>query len=91
MEDLGTKQYKVLKNQNVYNYFSRVNEVEVRMKKLSLAATIWEEEGVYVAKSPETGVASCGDTPEEALCSLLVAVELYLENAKDLGMLEDLN
>ena len=61
------------------------------MKKLSLAATIWEEEGVYVAKSPETGVASCGDTPEEALCNLKEAVELYLENAKELGMLEDLN
>ena len=61
------------------------------MKKLSLAATIWEEEGVYVAKSPETGVASCGDTPEEALCNLLEAVELHLENAKELGMLEDLN
>lgn len=61
------------------------------MKKLSLAATIWEEEGVYVAKSPKTGVASCGDTPEEGLCNLLEAVELYLENAKELEMLEDLN
>jgi predicted RNase H-like HicB family nuclease len=61
------------------------------MKKLSLAATIWEEEGVYVAKSPETGVASCGDTSEDALSNLLEAVELNLENAKELGMLEDLN
>jgi predicted RNase H-like HicB family nuclease len=61
------------------------------MKKLSLAATIWDEDGMYVSKSPETGVASCGDTPEEALCNLLEAVELYLENAKELGMLEDLN
>ena len=58
----------------------------VRMKKLSLAATIWEDEGVYVALVSETGVASCGDTPEEALCNLLEAVELYLENATELGM-----
>lgn len=41
--------------------------------------------------SPETGFASCGDTPEMALCNLKEAVELYLENAKELGMLEDLN
>lgn len=61
------------------------------MKKLSLTATIWDEDGIYVAKSPETGVASCGDTPEEALCNLKEAVELYLENAKELEMLEDLN
>jgi predicted RNase H-like HicB family nuclease len=61
------------------------------MKKLSLTATIWDEEGVYVAKSPETGVASIGDTPKEALCNLLEALELYLENATELGMLEDLN
>jgi len=61
------------------------------MKKLSLAATIWDEDGIYVALVSETGVASCGDTPEEALCNLLEAVELCLENAKELGMLEDLN
>ena len=61
------------------------------MKRLSLTAAIWKEEGVYVAQSTEMEVASCGDTPEEALCNLLEALELYLENAKDLGMLEDLN
>ncbi len=61
------------------------------MKKLSLAATIWEEDGIYVAKSPETGVASCSHTPEVALCNLLEAVELYLENAEELEMLEDLD
>lgn len=61
------------------------------MNKLYLAAIIWEEDGVYVSKSPETGIASCGDTPEEALSTLKEAVELYLENAKELGMIEDLN
>lgn len=61
------------------------------MKKMYLAAIIWEEEGVYISKSPETGVASCGDTPEEALSNLKEAVELYLENAKELGIIEDLN
>jgi predicted RNase H-like HicB family nuclease len=34
-------------------------------------------------------VASAGDTPEEALANLKEAVELYLENAKALGILND--
>ena len=62
----------------------------ITTNKLYLAAIIWEEDGVYVSKSPETGIASCGDTPEEALSNLKEA-ELYLENAKELGMIEDLN
>ena len=63
----------------------------ITVNKLYLAAIIWVEGGVYVSKSPETGIASCGDTPEEALSNLKEAVELYLENAKELGMIEDLN
>jgi len=59
------------------------------MKKLNLTATIWEEEGVYVSKCPELGVASCGDTPKEALSNLKEAVELYLDNAKELGLIVD--
>ncbi|VUT27807.1 MAG: hypothetical protein SYNGOMJ08_00358 [Candidatus Syntrophoarchaeum sp. GoM_oil] len=60
------------------------------MKKYNLTATIWEEEGVYVSKCPELGVASCGDTPEEALSNLKEAVELYLDNAKELGLIEEI-
>lgn len=59
------------------------------MKKYNLTATIWNEEGVYVSKCPELGVASCGDTPEEALGNLKEAVELYLDNAKELGLIAD--
>ena len=59
------------------------------MKKFNLTATIWEEKGVYVSKCPELGVASCGDTPEEALSNLKEAVELYLDNAKELGLIAD--
>jgi len=60
------------------------------MTRVSLTATIWEEDGVYVSKCPELGVASCGDTPEEAILNLKEAVELYLENAKELGLIADL-
>ncbi|HEY9206732.1 MAG TPA: hypothetical protein VIO58_12525 [Candidatus Methanoperedens sp.] len=38
---------------------------------------------------PELEVASAGDTPQEALENLKEAVELYLENAKALGILND--
>lgn len=60
------------------------------MEKYSLSATIWEEDGVYVSVCPEIDVASCGDTPGEALANLKEAVSLYLENARELGMLEDI-
>ncbi len=45
-----------------------------------------EGKEVYVSKCPELGVSSCGDTPQEAEENLKEAVELYLENAKALGM-----
>lgn len=55
---------------------------------LNLTATIWEEDGAYVSRSPELGVASWGGTPAEALQNLKKAVDLYLENAEDLGIID---
>ena len=51
---------------------------------------MWKEPEGYVAKCSELGVASAGDSPSEALVSLKEATELYLENAKVLGMIDDL-
>jgi predicted RNase H-like HicB family nuclease len=51
------------------------------MTHAMLTAAIWREELAYVSQCPELGVASCGDTPDEALAMLKEAVELYLENA----------
>jgi predicted RNase H-like HicB family nuclease len=48
------------------------------------------EKGQYVSKCPELGVASVGDNPREALENLKEAVELYLENAEALGMIEEI-
>ena len=59
------------------------------MSKTNLTALIWEEEGVFVSKCPEIEVASAGDTPQEALSNLKEAIELWLENAKELGLLDD--
>ena len=55
----------------------------------TLTAMVWKEGDQYVSKCPELEVASCGDTIEEALENLKEAVELYIENAKELGILDD--
>ncbi len=52
-------------------------------------AVVWKETEGYVSKCSELGVASCGDTFESAMSNLKEAVELYLENAKAIGILED--
>lgn len=59
------------------------------MTRYSLTAVIWKEGTRYVSKCPELGVASYGRTPELAQKSLGEAVELYLSNARKLGILKD--
>jgi predicted RNase H-like HicB family nuclease len=51
---------------------------------------VWEEDGVYVSRCVELEVASCGNTPKEALAMLREAVDLYLENAEAYNMLDEL-
>ncbi len=60
------------------------------MKSFELTAVVWKEEGGYVSKCPELGVASCGDTVQEARFNLKEAVELFLENAKVIGLMDDI-
>ena len=48
---------------------------------LHLTAVIRSEDDQYVSLCPELGVASCGDTPEEARAMLKDAVEAYLAYA----------
>jgi predicted RNase H-like HicB family nuclease len=45
-----------------------------------LTAVLWREDDAWVSYNPETGVASCGGTYEEAAAMLREAVELYLED-----------
>jgi len=45
----------------------------------TLSAIIHKEEDLYVARCPEVGTASQGETIEEALANLREATELYLE------------
>jgi len=53
---------------------------------LRLSAVISKEEGEYVALCPELDVASQGDSIENALANLKEAVELYLEDEKDIKL-----
>lgn len=56
------------------------------MRQLNFTAVIWKEDVGYVSKCPELGVASAGDTPDEARRNLQEAISLYLENAEELGI-----
>lgn len=60
------------------------------MKIFGYTAVVWKETEGYVSKCPELGLASCGDSFDEAVANLREAVDLYLENAKELDMIEEL-
>jgi len=60
------------------------------MQIFRLTGVCWHEGEAVVSKCPELGVASCGESVEEAMANLREAVELYLENAQELGLLDDL-
>ncbi|MDO8445107.1 MAG: type II toxin-antitoxin system HicB family antitoxin [Deltaproteobacteria bacterium] len=59
------------------------------MKTFDYTMVVWKESEGYVSKCPELGVASCGESINEAAENLKEAVELYLENAEVLGLLGD--
>jgi predicted RNase H-like HicB family nuclease len=63
---------------------------EIHMVRYQLTAVVWEEDGIYVSRCVELEVASCGDTPKEALAMLREAIDLYLENAETYGMLDEI-
>ena len=51
---------------------------------------MWRESEGFVSKCPELGVASCGNSFDEAVSNLKEAVELYLENAKELDLIGEI-
>lgn len=59
------------------------------MGEFNVTAVIWQEYDINFLKCPELEVASVGDKTQEALENLKEAVELYVENAKSLGILDD--
>ena len=63
---------------------------EIQIVLYQLTAKVREEDGVCVSRCVELEVASCGDTPEEALAMLREAAGLYLGNPEICGMLDEL-
>lgn len=59
-------------------------------KTFEYTAVVWKEEKGYVSKCPELGVASCGDSFEEAINNLKEAVVLYIENARELNLIDEI-
>lgn len=57
------------------------------MKVFEYTAVVWKEKEGYVSKCPELGVASCGNSFDQAVANLREAVELYLENAIELDLI----
>ena len=55
---------------------------------LDLTAVIWHEGPDFVSLCPELGVSSRGSTLEEATAMLEEAAALYLENARELQILD---
>jgi hypothetical protein len=60
------------------------------MKTYHLTAVIWKEGRRYVSNCPELGVASYGMTPTKARAALRDAAQLFLSNAKRLGIVKDI-
>lgn len=60
------------------------------MQVFGYTAVVWRESEGYVSKCPELGVASCGDSFDEAVSNLREAVELYSQNAKELNLIPEI-
>jgi predicted RNase H-like HicB family nuclease len=61
-----------------------------RKRTYRLSAVFWREGDQIVAKCAELGVSSFGRNLEQAKLRLEEAVDLYVVNAKALGMVKDL-
>ena len=57
--------------------------------QLDFRIEIFKEDNLYVAVAPELNVSSFGNTQKEAKSSLREAVELFLEECKRMGTLDD--
>ena len=53
-----------------------------------LTGTVEPEDHLFVSYCPELGVASCGETAEEALDNLGEAITVHLEALEEIGELE---
>ena len=57
--------------------------------KISVRTEIFKEGDLYVALSPELNVSSFGETIEDAKKSIREAIEIFVEECRELGTLEE--
>lgn len=60
------------------------------MMQIEFTSLIFKEGPAFVSYCPELGVASCGDTVEEARQRVMEAVRLFLEESRRMGTLRDI-
>jgi predicted RNase H-like HicB family nuclease len=60
------------------------------MLQIEFDGIIFKEGGTYVSYCPELDVSSCGNTIDEARKNLKIAVNLFLEEAENMGTLEEI-
>ena len=58
--------------------------------QVSFTTQVWKENGAYVAYAPELDVSSCADSLAQAKSRLREAVELFLEDASERGVLKEI-
>ena len=51
---------------------------------------IFKEGGTYISYCPELDISSCGNTIDEARKNLKIAVNLFLEEAENMGTLDQI-
>ena len=51
-----------------------------------MSYAVYPDDGGFTAECRETGVASCGDTMEEATANLREVIELYCDTIRDLAL-----
>ncbi|MCP5104148.1 MAG: type II toxin-antitoxin system HicB family antitoxin [bacterium] len=56
---------------------------------LSIRVEVFKEDDLYVALSPELNVSSFGETIDEAKESIKEAIELFLEECREMGTLNE--
>jgi len=58
--------------------------------EIKFTSLIFKEGDLYVSHCPELDVSSCGHVVDEARSNLLEAVDIFINEAKKLGTLEDI-
>jgi predicted RNase H-like HicB family nuclease len=60
------------------------------MIHIDFDVVVFQEGKTYVAYSPKLDLSSCGDTVDTARKNLKTAVQLFLEEAANMGTLEEI-